>query len=74
MTEKGSDDRAVTAEEVSWVGNEVLRRCADLSGRPFALMAGLRSAASSIENSLTANLMKTSVAAAVANILSGRKN
>jgi len=68
------DDSPVTAAEVAELALEVIARTSDLAARPYALIAAFKSAASDIENAIASNALRTTIAAAVANMMNaGRR-
>jgi hypothetical protein len=74
MATANDSDRPVTAEEANELALEVLKRTKDMAARPYALMAALRSAATSVENAVASNLMKTAVATTISGIINaGRR-
>jgi hypothetical protein len=70
--EKADRDAGVTPQETADLAQEILARTADLAERPYALIAGLKSAAAAVENAISSNAMRAAVATAVTSIINRR--
>lgn len=66
---ENNKEHMVSPKEAAELGQEILNIYGDeYRGRPYLLIAGLKSAAAAAENALAANAMKASMVAALAGI------
>jgi hypothetical protein len=71
--ERAEREAPVTAEEAAELGAEILSRLQSMRDRPFALIAGLKSAAASVENAINSNTMKAAVTAALSSLINNHR-